>query len=289
MTEKIQTGLVLEGGAMRGMFTSGILDCWMDHDVRVDGIMGVSAGAVFGCNLKSGQRGRAIRYNKKYCNDSRYVSFKNLVRSGDIYDAEFCYHELPYKLDVMDWETFCNDPAEFYVTCTDVETGEAVYHLCGEDEAEELEWFRASASMPLVSRVVEIGGKKLLDGGIADSIPLKAMEDLGYGRNIVILTQPEGFLKKPNEMLPVARVLLHKYPKLLQAMAIRHEVYNDTVAYVRRQEAAGKALILCPDEALGVSRTEKDPDKLQAIWELGYAKGEQTLEQVRTFLKQGKE
>ena len=201
-------GLILEGGAMRGMFTCGALDVFMEQGIVFDGMIGVSAGAVFGCNYKSRQPGRALRYNKRYCADKRYCSFDSLLRTGDLYNAEFCYHTLPTELDVFDTAAFQKNPMAFYVTCTDVTTGKAVYHRCDNGDGEDILWMRASASMPLVSRVVEIGEEKLLDGGIADSVPLEYMESLGYRGNVVILTQPLDYMKKPNNLVPLARTLL---------------------------------------------------------------------------------
>ena len=279
-----KTGLVMEGGAMRGMFTCGILDCWMDHGVTVDAAIGVSAGAVFGCNLKSHQRGRALRYNMRFCNDPRYVSVRSLLTSGDIYNVDFCYRRVPFELDVMDWETFSRDPMAFYVVCTDALTGEPVCHLCTGTMEEELVWLRASASMPLVSRTVDVEGRPMLDGGIADSIPLAAFERLGFTHNIVILTQPEGFVKAPNPLVPAARVLLRRYPKLVDALATRHVRYNAALETVRDRERDGSALVLRPPEALGISNLEKDPRELQRVWRLGYDLAEKRLEEVRAFL-----
>ena len=169
--KEVKTGLVLEGGAMRGLYTAGILDVLMEEKIQVDGVIGVSAGAVFGCNYKSGQIGRTLRYNMKFCGDKRYGTLHSLLKTGDIYDVDLCYHQIPEILDPFDNEAFAKNPAEFFVVCTDVETGKAVYHKCTDCGRDDLKWMQASASMPLVSKVVEIDGYKLLDGGVADSIP----------------------------------------------------------------------------------------------------------------------
>ena len=231
----MKRGLVLEGGAMRGLFTAGVLDTMMEHGIEFDGIVGVSAGAAFGCNSTSKQIGRTLRYNIKYCNDPRYCSFLSLLKTGDMYGAKFCYHDLPEKLDIFDFQTFESNKTEFYIVCTNIETGEPVYHKMEKCDYDELEWMRASASMPLVSRVVEVGGKKMLDGGISDSIPLKYFESIGYDRNVVVLTQPEGYLKSKNKMISLIRLRLKKYPKLVDAMARRHEMYNSTLEYIWSQ------------------------------------------------------
>lgn len=153
-----RNGLVLEGGALRGMFTVGIMDVMMEAEIRFDGIIGVSAGAAFGCNYKSGQIGRALRYNKRFCRDPRYCSIRNWLKTGDLFGADFCYHLVPEKLDPFDNDAFERDPAEFWLVCTDVANGEAVYHRCDQITPETFEWVRASSSMPLAAKIVSVGG-----------------------------------------------------------------------------------------------------------------------------------
>ena len=252
----MKKGLVLEGGAMRGLFSSGIIDRMMEENIEFDGLIGVSAGACFGCNYKSRQIGRALRYNLKYSSDKRYCSFRSLIKTGDMYGAEFCYHTLPETLDVFDGRTFEENPVEFYLVCTDVESGQPVYHKMEKSDYYELEWMRASASLPLVSRIVEVGGKKLLDGGISDSIPLKYFQNIGYEKNVVVLTQPRGYIKKENRLMPVIKTVLKKYPKLIDAMQCRHEMYNQTLDYIWEEERKGNILVLCPNEKLPIKRTE---------------------------------
>ena len=208
-----KTGLVLEGGAMRGIFTAGVTDIMMENGIDFDGVIGVSAGAAFGCNYKSKQNGRAIRYNLKFCNDKRFCSVQSLIKTGDMFGAEFCYHELPSKHDIFDTKTFEENPQEFYVVCTDVITGKPVYKRLDKAEYNDLEWIRASASMPLASRIVEIDGYKLLDGGISDSIPLAYFQKIGYEKCVVILTQPKGYIKTPSKSIYAAKLMLRKYPE----------------------------------------------------------------------------
>ena len=281
----MKTGLVLEGGAQRGMFTAGALDVMMERGVSFDGLIGVSAGACFGCNFKSHQPERAMRYNLKYIRDPRYCSLQSLIKTGDLYGADFCYREIPLRLDPFDSETFRKSPVEFYVVCTDVHSGEAVYQKLDKGDEEDMDWIRASASMPMVSRVVHVGGRELLDGGAADSIPLRWFQSIGYEKNVVILTQPRDFVKEKNSMLPLMRVALRKYPKLVDTMAHRHEVYNASTAYVRAEEAAGRAFVLAPDAPLPIKRTEKDPEKLRAVYELGRRSMEKNLDAMMEFLK----
>lgn len=280
----MEKGLVMEGGAMRGLFTSGILDVLLEEGITFDGAIGVSAGAAFGCNFKSGQRGRALRYNKEYCRDKRYCSLHSLITTGDLYGAEFCYKTLPEELDIFDNDAYENNHMEFYVVCTDVVTGHPVYKKCDSFRGNNLEWIRASASLPLVSRVVEIDGYKLLDGGISDAIPLKHFESLGYEKNIVILTQPEGYVKKKTGMTPVFRMALKNYPKLQSAMERRHIMYNDALSYVDSQEKKGVALVLRPKEALPVKRTSKNPELLQETYDLGRALAKEKLSEIKEFM-----
>lgn len=284
MTEE-KKGLILEGGAMRGMFTAGVTDVWMEHGVTFDGAIGVSAGAVFGCNYKSGQIGRVIRYNKKYCRDPRYVSLRSLVLHGDVYGEEFCYHELPEKLDVFDTDAYCANPMEFYVTCTNVKNGEPVYHRCDRGDGEDIQWMRASAAMPVLSKFVEIGGYTLSDGGTADSIPVRYFESIGYKQNVVILTQPEGFVKQPNRFLPLMRIALRKSPALLHALEIRHTKYNETLAYIKEQEAVGNLLVIRPESILEIGVVERRPEELERVYQLGRREGVKRLREVQDFLR----
>lgn len=278
-------GLVLEGGAMRGLFTAGVTDVFMENGLTFDGAVGVSAGAAFGCNIKSGQNGRAIRYNIRFANDKRFCSMKSLVTTGDMFGAEFCYHTIPDKLDVFDTPAFEASPMDFWVVCTDIETGRAVYHRMNRVNYEELEWMRASASMPMVSRIVSAGGRKLLDGGITDSIPLRFMEKQGYDRNIVILTQPRDYVKPRNKMIPLMKLAYRKYPLLVKACAERHKMYNSELRYVRKAEDEGRALVIAPPEKLPVGHIEHDPEVLQEVYRIGRKTGTEYLERVRDFIK----
>ncbi|MBO4712161.1 patatin family protein [bacterium] len=283
MSEK--TGLVLEGGAMRGMFTTGVLDVFMENGITFNGMIGVSAGATFGCNFKSKQIGRAIRYNKKYAHDRRYCSLHSLFTSGDLYNTDFCYNILPNQLDLFDYETFNNNPMEFYVVATDAEKGTPVYRKFIDCSLKDMTWMRASASMPLVSRPVEIDGGKFLDGGTTDSIPLEYFESIGYTKNVVVLTQPRDFVKQPVSGLFLMKILLRKYPKLIEALKRRHNVYNEQKSYVFSREKAGAALVICPEKALGISRTEKNVDELERVYQEGRAVATKRLEEIKSFLR----
>ncbi|MCR5272576.1 MAG: patatin family protein [Lachnospiraceae bacterium] len=281
----MKTGLIMEGGAMRGMFTCGVIDVLMENDIQFDGAAGISAGAVFGCNFKSKQIGRAIRYNKKYSKDPRFCSIRSLIKTGDMYGADFCYRELPEVLDPFDKETFRNNPTEFYVGATDVSTGKCLYHKCVDGEGTDLKWMQASASMPVVSRPVSVDGHVLLDGGISDSVPYRYMEEMGYNRNLIVLTQPEGYRKKKNSMTSVIKFLLRKYPAVAEAMAKRHEVYNRQMDEINERERSGESFVIRPSEALGISRTEDDPNELERVYQLGRTEAKNVLEDLKIFLK----
>ncbi|MCM1172675.1 MAG: patatin family protein [Clostridium sp.] len=280
----MKKGLVLEGGAMRGMFTAGILDVFMEHDIDFDGAVGVSAGAVFGCNYKSKQIGRSIRYNKKYCTDDRYVSLKSWITTGDLYGAEFSYHTLPKELDVFDTDAFAKSPMEFYVVCTDMLTGRAVYHKCTDGGENDIQWMRASASLPFAARPVELAGRVLSDGGTADSIPVKFMEYKGYDKLVVILTQPKGYVKHQSRMMPVMKKVLGKYPNFIGTMSRRYMRYNKILAYIEQQEKLGRLFVIRPDTGLAIGKVCRNPDELERVYQIGREKAYAELERIKEYL-----
>ena len=257
----MKNGLVLEGGAMRGMFTAGVTDVLMEEGVCFDGMAGISAGAVFGCNVKSGQIGRTIRYNKKYSRDPRFGSFRSWITTGDYFGVDFCYRTIPRELDPFDQKAFQENPMEFYVGATDVNSGRCLFHKCEDGGDVDTKWMQASASMPLVSRPVVIDGHELLDGGIVCSVPYQVMEENGYDRNVIILTRPADYVKKKT-ILP--GWCFRKYPKIREAMLVRHEAYARQMEEIAEREKAGRALVIRPEEDLGIARTEKDPRVYQA-------------------------
>ena len=281
----MKTGLVLEGGGMRGLFSAGVMDVMMEHNIRFDGIVGVSAGASFGCNYKSHQVGRVLRYNVRFKDDPRYMGLRSLLRTGNLVAAEFSYHTLPKELDLFDFEAYNNDPAEFHVVCTDVMTGEPVYRSLEKMDDEGLEWIRASASMPLVSRPVPLEGRLLLDGGISDSIPLRYFQGKGFERNLVILTQPKGFYKKRTKLMPLFHLFSSRYPAIVQAMSRRHLMYNEELAYLEEQERRGNILLIYPQDTLPIGRTEQDEQKMRRIYAMGREKAEEMLGEIRAFVE----
>jgi len=266
------------------LFTAGVLDVLMENDVRFDGVVGVSAGATFGCNYKSGQNGRALRYNLRFKDDPRYMGLRSLLHTGDLVSADFSYHLLPAALDVFDTVAYEKSPVEFHCVCTDVETAKPVYRRLDKMEYEELEWLRASASMPIVSKPVEIGGRRLLDGGISDSIPLKYFQGLGYGRNVVILTQPKGFYKRKTMLMPLFHVMMRKYPAIVKAMAHRHIMYNEQLRYLHLQEKAGNILLVYPQDTLPIGRTQQNEQKMRTVYNMGRKAGESHLKNIKEFM-----
>lgn len=269
---------------MRGLFTAGVTDVLLNAGIRFDGAIGVSAGAAFGCNYKSKQVGRALRYNLRFCDDKRYCSLRSLIKTGDMFGADFCYRAIPFEHDPFDIKAFNENPMEFHLVCTDVESGKAYYKRC-DDGKSSIEWMRASASLPLAARIVEIDGGKYLDGGLTDSVPIKYFESIGYDKNIVILTRPFGYVKGKNRLMPIMKLKYKKYPKLCAAIKNRHIMYNKTIEYVEKKEASGELLVIRPPQPLPVGRTEKDREKLKAAYDIGKTTAESRLEEIKSYLK----
>ena len=277
-------GLVMEGGGMRGLFTAGVLDVLMENGIEFPCATGVSAGACFGVNLKSRQIGRALRYNVRMAGDRRYMSLYSLVTTGDIAGAEFCYHTMPGEIDVFDVEEYGRNPMQFHVVCTDIDTGEAVYRNIDHIDYEALEWIRASASLPIVSRPVLLDGRRLLDGGVADAIPLRHMESIGHDRNLVIVTQPMGFRKPATRHAWAYRLLCRKYPTLANQLIHRPEMYNAQLEYVEQQARDKKILLIAPPEKLDIGRVEQNPKQLKIIYNLGRKICTEQLASIQAFL-----
>ncbi len=281
----MKTGLVLEGGAMRGLFSAGIIDVLMEHDVWPDGVIGVSAGAAFGCNYKSRQPGRSIRYNMRFAKDPRYSGMRSLITSGDYFNADFAYHVLPTVYDKFDTAAFEANPMAFYVTCTEVTTGEAVYRRLDRCDDSTFDWIRASASMPLFSRVIDLDGHKLLDGGVADSIPLAYFESLGYDRNVVVLTQPAGYQKEHNLFMLLMRLALRRYPRMIDALDKRHIMYNKQLEFVAQAEHEGRCLVIRPDEKIPIGHISHNPDQMRRVYDIGRAVGQRHIDRICQFYK----
>ena len=278
----MKVGLVLEGGAMRGMFTAGVLDVFLDEQIHIDGIVSVSAGALFGVNFPSKQKGRVLRYNKKYLNDKRYMGWHSLFTTGNIVNKDFAFYQLPFELDVFDQAAFARSGIDFYTVLTNVESGEAEYVKI-HDAFEQMETLRATSAMPFVSKMVEINGKKYLDGGIADSIPLRFCQQLGYDKIIVILTRPLDYRKTPTNLL-LFNAFYRRYPKLVERLTNRYADYNRAVEDVIRLNEQGEIFVIRPSVTLPIHRIEKDVAKVQAMYDLGVRDGQDILPALKAYL-----
>ena len=277
------TALVLEGGAKRGIYTAGVLDVLLENGILTDAVFGVSAGAIHGCTYAAQQAGRSIRYNLKYGTDPRFGSFQNWLKTGNIVDTEFCYHELPEVLDPFDHDTFETSPVKFYAVCSNVETGKAEYIHCPELRT-KIDYIRASASLPFVSRIVEIDGKKLLDGGICDSIPLKATQQHGYEKNIVILTRPQGYRKGKKFNRYLAKLVYRDYPLFAKAVIDRPDMYNAELDYIAAEEKKGNTLVLRPSRFINIKHLEQNLDIVKQMYELGRSDAWAKLDEIKNFL-----
>lgn len=284
MNKKGKRGLVLEGGAMRGIYTAGVLDVLMEHNITFDGVIGVSAGALHGCSFVSGQKGRSLRYYMKYRGDKHFMSFWNLLRTGDVVGEKFCYHDIPERLDPFDYEAFLKSMTKFYAVCTNLETGKAEY-IQVKDMLGEVDVMRASASMPYVSRIVHFRGMKLLDGGCADSIPVRAFRRMGYRKNVVVLTRHDGYVKKP-ENPKMVKAFYRKYPQFVRTLCRRHLVYNRTIEEIRKLERDGSTFVIRPSVELTIGRMEKDPEIIREVYEIGRKDAQNSLAALIKWMEQ---
>ena len=275
-------GLVLEGGAMRGLYTAGVLDVFLDNNIKVDGIIGVSAGVLFGVNYLSKQKGRAIRYNKKFAKDKRYMGMRSFLNTGNIINRDFAYYEIPFKIDVFDEETFEKSNTDFWATVTNIETGEAEY-LKLTNVFEQMELLRATSAMPIVSEIIEIDGKKYLDGGVSDSIPVEKCKSMGYDKIIVVLTRTIEYRKKKASST-LAKIKYKEYPKLIETMENRYKKYNETVEKIIDMENKKEIFVIRPSKDLKIKRIEKDVDKLQAMYDLGVSDCKKQLEKLKEYI-----
>ena len=280
----MKIGLVLEGGAMRATYTIGVLDVLMENNIEFDGIIGVSAGAVHGASYVAKQPGRNIRYYKKYSSDKRFMSLYSLITTGDMVGKDFCYNDIPWKLDPFDNDTFKNSKTEFYVVAANVETGESEYiRITDLKDPVQMEYLRASASLPLVSKIVEVNGKKLLDGGMTDSIPLRAFENMGFEKNVVVATRSDSYHKE-DEQTVLSSMMYNNYPKFVSAIRYRAKMYNDEKAYIHLQDQLGNVFFIRPEQELDISRTDTDPEHLERVYQIGRTDAENRLSKLKEFL-----
>lgn len=277
----MKIGLVLEGGAMRGMFTAGVLDVFLENHIIADCVVGVSAGALFGVNYLSGQKGRVIRYNKRFNRDPGYMGLLPLLREGNIVSTRYAYEEVPRRLDPFDDAAFQRSGVPFYAVITNVDSGKPEYVQI-HSVFEQMDVLRASGSMPMVSHPVLLNGQRYLDGGISDSIPFVWMASQGCDRLVVILTRDKQYRKRP---MPSALIRLYetRYPQVAARLRERHALYNRSVEQLERWEAQGKAFVIRPSHPVDVKRIEKDPAKLQAAYELGQQDARANLDRLRDY------
>ena len=279
----MKIGLVLEGGGMRGLFSAGVLDALLElKDLSVNGIVGVSSGALFGVNYVSKQKERAVRYNKKYADDKRYMGLYSWITTGNAVNKDFAFYELPYKLDVFDNETFKKAKTDFYVVMTNVESGKPEYVLI-EDAFAQMEYLRATSALPFASKIIEINGKKYLDGGISDSIPIDFCESLGYDKIIAVLTRPEGTYKE-DKLGFLYKLVYRKYPNLVNSLLNMATDYEKVLAKIKDLENKGKIFVVRPPEVLKIGRLEKNRDKIQKVYDTGLNTGLKELNNIVKYL-----
>ena len=278
----MKIGLVLEGGAMRGLYTAGVLDVLMENNIEVDGIIGVSAGVLFGVNYLSKQKGRVLRYNQKFIKNKRFMGLYSLLTTGNIVNKDFSFYEIPYKLDIFDDETYKTSKTEFLATITNVDTGEAEY-IKLESVLEQMEVVRATSAMPFVSKMVELNGNKYLDGGIADSIPVDKCKELGYDKIILVLTRPIKYRKKKDNEL-ITRIKYSKYPNLVNTINNRYKKYNKTVEKIIDMENKKEIFVIRPSKYMNIKRIEKNSNKLQKMYELGVYDCKNKIEDLKNYL-----
>lgn len=281
----MKIGMVLEGGAMRGMYTAGVLDTLMENNINIDGIVGVSAGALFGVNYFSNQKGRVLRYNKKYCGDKRYLSIRSLILTGNIINKNFAFYKMTKELEPFDNETYIKNNKLYYATATNVETGKSEYFEI-KNVLEQLEELRATSAMPFASRMIKINKKKYLDGGISDSIPIDKCRSLGFEKIIVVLTQPLEYRKKPlNKQKETAvKFRFKKYPNLIKAMFNRYKNYNNTIEKIIDLETKKEIFVIRPSKKIDIALMEKNPEKIQEVYNLGVKDCKKQLSKLKKYL-----
>ncbi len=271
-------GLVLEGGGMRGIYTAGVLDLFLDKGIHFDYIIGVSAGANMAASYLSMQRGRNRQVSLDFLNDQRYLSMKNFVKNREMFGMDFIFEEIPNKLVPFNMENFLLYEGEYVVACTNCETGETEYFDKTYLTKDLLKILRASSSLPFMAPIVDYEGKKLLDGGVTDPIPLRKAQADGIAKNVVVLTRPKGYVKKSGRLAKWFKV--KGYPKVDEAMRRRPARYNETLYYVNQQEEEGNVVVIRPSADLKVDRLEKDKVKLDAMYHMGYKDAENALAKI---------
>lgn len=279
-------GLVLEGGGMRGLYTSGVLDFFMEKDLYFPYVIGVSMGACNGASYISRQKGRNKRININYINDPRYLSYRNLIRKKGLFGVDFAYDEIPNKLEIFDTKTFNQAKEKFIIGTTDCDNGEPIYFEKNDCYDSILDIIRASSSLPFLAPVVKHNGLNLLDGGVIDPVPIKKSIKDGNNKNVIVLTRNKGYIKKPFKMKLLAKVMYPKYKGLIEAMINRYRIYNETIRYIEELEKDGKVFVIRPNKILEVRRIEKDKQKLLNLYNQGYEEANQCYDKLKKWISQ---
>lgn len=279
-----QAGLILEGGGMRGVYTTGVLDAFLENDIEFSAVYGVSAGSCHACSYLSKQYGRGYKVTSEYINDPRYCSVKSLLKTGDMFGVDFCYSQIPDVYIPYDYETFSKYEGRFYSVLTNLETGEAEYHRV-KDLTKQMWAIRASSSLPMLSRTIIAKGHPYLDGGCTDSIPVKRSMEAGNKKNVVILTRDASYRKESNSMMPLIRLRYKKYPRFIEKMEDRHILYNETLEFIEKEEEKGNIFVIRPQEEVQVDRLEKDTAKLKVLYEQGLEDGRAAIEAMKAYLE----
>ncbi|MDU5919728.1 MAG: patatin family protein [Clostridiales bacterium] len=282
----IKAGLVVEGGGMRGVYSSGVLDFFIEKDLFFENNYGVSAGACHLCSYLAKQYKRAFRVNVDYLNDKRYCSVHSLLKTGNLFRAEMLYDIIPNELDLFDYDTYNKNESNFYVVITDINTGKPEYVKIG-DLKKDIIYVRASSSLPLLAQNVKINDKEYLDGGISDSIPIKKSIADGNKKNVVILTRDSTYRKGKNSLMPIIKLKYKKYPNFVKSMADRYIVYNEILDFIKELEDNGDVFVIRPKKPVNIGRTEKNREKLEALYNDGYNDAKDCYEELLKYL--GKE
>lgn len=281
----IESGLVVEGGGMRGIYTAGVLDFFMEKNIYFDDCYGVSAGACHLSSYLSKQRGRSLKVTLDYINDKRYCSINSLIKTGDMFGVEMLYNRIPNELVLYDYETFNKFKGNFYSVVTNCKTGKAEYMKI-QDMKKDIVNVRASSSLPLLSRIVEINGEEYLDGGITDSIPIKKSIEDGHHKNVVILTRDKTYRKSKASFLNIFKIKYKKYPNLVKAIEDRYKMYNNTIDFIEEKRKNGEVFVIQPKGPVNISRVEKDKTKLKALYDEGYNDAKECYEDLIKFINE---
>ena len=282
----MKTCFVLEGGALRGLYTAGVLDYLYEKKLNIDCIIGVSAGALFGVNYFSNQPGRGLRYNLKYCNDKRYMSVRSLLLTGNIVNKNFAYYKVSNELDPFDNDTFKKNKKDFYAVVTNTSTGLAEY-IKITSPLDQMEELRATSAMPLLSRMIKLNGNRYLDGAVTDSIPVMKALEMGYDKIVVVLTQPLEYRKLDFSQKNMKRIMkrYRNHPNLVKALFNRADMYNNTLDKIIELEKDKKIFVIRPSKSVEIDYIKKKKEDLQNVYDIGLKDMEKAYKDLLKYLK----